>query len=58
MINIPLGTELGLGPGDIVRWGSSFVQKGTGPNFWTMSIVAKRSPISVAAEHLLQGSRM
>jgi len=32
--------ELGLGPGNI-------------PNFRSMSIVAKRSPISATAEHLL-----
>jgi len=27
-------------------------QTGTAPNFWPMSIVAKRSPISATAEHL------
>ena len=26
--------------------------RGTAPNFWPMSIVAKRSPISATAEHL------
>jgi len=31
-------------------------QRGTGPNFQPMSVVAKRSPISVTAEHLYFGS--
>jgi len=44
---VPLGMEVGLGPGDFfcVRWGPSYPQiKGTTtpPNFWPMSIVAKR----------------
>ena len=28
-------------------------QRGTGPNFWPLFIVAKRSPISATADHLL-----
>jgi len=28
------------------------LKKGTAPNFWLMSIVVKRSPISATAEHL------
>jgi len=41
---MPLGTEVGLGPGDCVRWGHSYRQKKgtrTPPIFWPMSIVAK-----------------
>jgi len=49
---MPLGTEVGLGPGDIVLDRDPAPQ-GTAPNFWPMSIVAKRSPISATAEHLL-----
>jgi len=50
-IKMPLGMEVGLGPGDFVlhgqhcvRWGPSFPQKkGTlPPNFWPMSSVADR----------------
>ena len=53
---MPLGMEVGLGPGHIVldvdpaspkKWGRA-------PNFRSMSIVDKRSPISAAAEHLLK----
>jgi len=37
-----------------VRWGLSSPQKGHSPsNFRPMSVVAKRSPISATAEHLL-----
>jgi len=37
-----------------VRWGPSFPSKGAQPlSFWPVSIVAKRSPISAAAEFLL-----
>jgi len=44
---MPLGTEVGLGPDDIVfRWGPSRPKKGTAPNFWPMSIVAKRLYVS------------
>ena len=43
-IRIPLGTEVGLGPGDCVRWGpSSASEKRVQPlSFWPMYIVAKR----------------
>jgi len=48
----PLGTEVGLGPGDIVLDGDPAPPwKGTQqPPFRPMSIVAKRSPISATAE--------
>jgi len=36
-----------------VRWGPAPPQMGHAPNFWSMSIVAKRSPVSVTAELLL-----
>jgi len=36
-IKMPLGMEVGLGPGDCVRWGSRSL-----PNFRPMFIVAKR----------------
>ena len=46
--------KLGLGPGHIVLDGDPAPsQKGHCPNFRPMSIVAKRSPISATAEHLL-----
>jgi len=37
-----LGTELGLSPGHIVLHGDPASQRGTAPNFRTMSVVAKR----------------
>jgi len=41
-IKMPLGREVGLGPGDTVRWGPSSPLKGVQPsNFRPMSIVAK-----------------
>ena len=46
-IKMPLGTEVGLGPGDIVLDGDPAPpRKGTQQpaTFWPMSIVAKRSP--------------
>jgi len=51
---MPLGTEVGLGTGDILldgdpappKWGNST------PSLWPMSIVAKQSPISETAELL------
>ena len=53
---MPLGTEVDLGPGDIVRWGPSSPLKGTQPpTFRPMSIVAKRSPISATAQLLVMG---
>jgi len=51
-IKIPLGTEIGLGPNDIVLDGAQLPQKGHGPQFSSLSIVAKRSPISTTAELL------
>jgi len=52
-IRIPLGTEVGIVPGDIVLDGDSAspTERGTAaPTFWPMSIVSKRSPISATAE--------
>jgi len=57
-IKMPLVTEVGLGPGDFVSDGdpcsspSPPKKGGTVPNFWPMSIVAKRPPISATAELL------
>jgi len=52
---MPLGTEVGLGPGHIVLDGDPAPpQWGTAPNFRPISIVAKRSPILATAEHLLK----
>jgi len=52
-IKMPLGTEVGLGPGDIVLDGDagSPTKMGTAapPTFRPVSIVAKRSPISATA---------
>jgi len=51
-----LGMEVGTGPGNIVLDGETArpsPKKGHSPNFRPMSIVAKRSPISATAEHLL-----
>jgi len=46
-IKMPLGTEIGLGPGHTVKWEEASSPKmGTAPNFSPMLIVAKRSPIS------------
>jgi len=52
-IKMPLGREVGLGPGNIVLDGdpAPFPRRGTAPHFGSMSIVAKRSPISATAEH-------
>ena len=49
---MPLGTEVGLGPGDIVLDGDPApTKRGTAPPaFRPVSIVAKRSPISETAE--------
>ena len=54
-IKMPLGRELGLGPSNIVldRNPAPLHKKG-GPNVRPISIVAKRSPISATAEHVLQ----
>jgi len=52
---MPLGTEVGLGPGDIVLDVDAAppTERGTAaPRFRPMSIVAKLSPISATAELL------
>jgi len=48
-------TKVGICPGHIVLHGDQALhrKKGTAPNFRPMFIVAKRSPISSTAEHLL-----
>ena len=60
-IKMPLGTEVGLGPGDTLLDGDSASPYGKGHSstptfrpmsFWPTSIVAKRSPISATAELL------
>jgi len=52
--DIPLGTERGLDPGHTVLDGDPAPPQGAQPpHFRPMSIVAKRSPISATAEHLL-----
>jgi len=53
---MPLGTEVDLGPGDIVLDGdpAAPTERGSAaPIFRPMSIVPKRSPISATAELLL-----
>ena len=57
-IKMPLGTKVGLGPGNIVLDADSAppLPRAQPPNFWHMSIVAKWSPISATAEHLLSSS--
>jgi len=55
-IKMPLTMEVGLGPGDIVLdEDPAPPPKGHSPlpNFRPMSVVAKRSPISATAEHLI-----
>jgi len=52
-IKIPLGTEVGLGPGNIVLDGHGKWHSSPFCTFWPMSIMAKRSPISATAELLL-----
>jgi len=55
---MPLGTKVGLGPGHIVLHGDPALsgplpkERDRAPNFRPMSNVAKRSPISAAAEQL------
>jgi len=53
-IDTPLGTEVVLGQGHIVLDGDiAPSERGTEtPSFRSMSIVAKRSPISATAQHL------
>jgi len=56
-IKIPLGKEIGLGPGHIMLAGDPVgAQPPTAapPHFRLMPIVAKRSPISATAELLLR----
>ena len=58
-IRIPLGTEVGLGPDDIALDGdpAPTTERGTAaPTFRSVSTVAKRSPISAAAELLFGAS--
>jgi len=53
---MPLGVEVGLGPGDIVLDGdpATVTERGTAaPTFRPMCIVVKRSSISATAELLL-----
>jgi len=51
---MPLGAEVGLGPRNIALDGDPAPPKvAQRPNFRPMSIVAKRSPTSATAEHLL-----
>jgi len=53
-IKMPLGGEVGLGPGHIVLDGDPAPPPLKGhslPSFWSMSVVAKQSPISATAEH-------
>jgi len=57
-IRIPLGTEVGLGPGDIVLDDDQLPpqKRAQQPlNFRPMSIVAKRTPMSATAELLFKG---
>jgi len=54
---MPLGTQVRLGPGHIVRLldgdPAPLPEKGHTANFRPMFVVAKWSPISATAEHLL-----
>ena len=51
---MPLGTEVGIGPSDIVLDGDPAPPDGKGPpTFRLMSSVAKRSPISATAALLI-----
>jgi len=59
-INMKLGMEVGLGPGHTVLDGDPAPpERGSAPflNFWPMSVVAKRSPISATAKHLYKRSQ-
>ena len=52
---MPLGTEIGLGPGHIELDGDPAIPHGkghSGPHFRPMSVVAKLSPISATTELL------
>jgi len=59
---MPLGTEIDLSPGQIILEGDwrpsplsseRVAEQAAPPSVRPMSIVAKRSPISATAEHLL-----
>jgi len=55
LIKMPLGMEVGIGPGDFALDGDPAfpTERGTAaPTLRPMSIVAKRSPISATAELL------
>jgi len=52
LIKMPLATELASAKGQCVRWGPSSPPKGAQPPIFG-PIVAKWSPISATAEHLL-----
>jgi len=54
---MPLGKEVGLGPGHIVLDGDPALTAAP-PYLWPMPIVAKRSPISATAELLLELSNI
>jgi len=56
-IKMPLGMKVGLGPGDFVLDGDPARLKISPPNFLSISIAAKRSPISATVELLLHISR-
>jgi len=51
---VSLGTKVGFDHGRIVLHVNAAPppKRAQPPNFWPMSIVAKRSPISATAEHL------
>ena len=57
---MPLGAVIDLGPGQIVLDGDRAPsERGTAtPSFRPMCIMAKQSPISATAEHLLKASWM
>jgi len=52
-MKMPLGTKIGLQPGHIVLHGEPAPPKGEQPPFSAHVYMAKRSPISATAEHLL-----
>jgi len=54
-IKMPLGREIGLGRGHIVldMDPAPLPQRGTATPYFSAHVVAKRSPISATAEHLL-----
>jgi len=54
---MPLGTEVGLSPNDIVLDGVQLPQKGHGPKFSAHVYCGQRSPISATAELLFHFRR-